>query len=188
MSRFKLFVVLFVLLLAVPCSAKNLEHIVDYVDLNFGDTESSIFLDTDSIRLSELGTGKNSGFVFRVFDMKSREERQKFMHSLISSRATDYFGMLYYGNWAYDVCIYEMAPYRKALRLITIEHYSDTDKLIKSYRVKNAVFEPAKSYSHGRDIYNFVLKYISGKVPYYQTLPWYDYESDSYKDAVIKPE
>lgn len=169
--------VMFVLCLSCSiCSARNLQYIMDS-----SDHESALYLDTDSIRMAEIGK-PNCGMVFRVFDMKSFYDRQAFLYMLTQNRSFEQYELLAYNDWSYVVDIYEHSNSDGAIRLICEEFYNSNDELIFPMRFGDPQYKLiANNYKYTM-IFNAAARYFIDHFDYIKTLPYYDFESDSYKE------
>jgi hypothetical protein len=158
------------------CSAKNLQYIVDSTD-----HESMIYLDVDSVRMAELYT-PHYGIVFRVVTMESFYDRQLFLYTLTQNGSFKQYETLSSGGWSYTVNIYELSVADNTMRLINEEYCNANDDLILSYREPNPSYRPIKDHTIISRIAVAASRYFVDNSDYIKTLPYYDFESDSYKE------
>lgn len=158
------------------CSARNLQYIMDSTD-----HESKLYLDTDSVRLAEIGTPYR-GMVFRVFDMKSFYDRQAFLYMLTQNGSFEQYQLLSSHDWSYIVDIYEISVDDNSIRLICEEFYSANDDLILPMKFGDPRYRPINGHYKYSKISIAASKYFIDNFDYIKTLPYYDFESDSYKE------
>ena len=158
------------------CSARNLQYIMDSTD-----HESELYLDTDSIRLSEFGT-PHYGLVFRIFDMKSFYDRQAFYYMLTQNGSFEQYNLLSSHDWSYIVDIYEISVPDKSIRLICEEFYNSNDDLIFPMRFGDPQYKLIINHDKYSRITRAVGDYYMNHAEYIHSLPYYDFESDSYKE------
>jgi len=157
------------------CSARNLQYIMDSTD-----HESELYLDTDSVRLAEIGT-PHYGIVFRVFEMESFYDRQLFLYELTQNGSFKQFDTLNSHGWSYTVEIYEYSVPDMAMRHVCEEYYNANDDLILSKKSDDFRYRPVKGHSIISKIAVAANQYAIDNFDYIKTLPYYDFESDSYK-------
>lgn len=172
-------VICFMLILLLSfsiCSARNLQYIIDSTD-----HESKLYLDTDSVRMAEIGT-THYGIVFRVFNMESFYDRQLFLYTLTQNGSFKQYETLSSHGWSYTVEIFEYSVSDSTMRHVSEEYYNANDDLILSKRADDYRYKPIKDHTIIQRIAIAACKYFVSNADYLKTLPYYDFESDSYKE------
>jgi hypothetical protein len=163
-----------VLSLTATCSATSLKYVCD-----FGDYDSHVYVDVDSIRLAEKNDESHRGFVFRTFWKPSGVDRMKFLATNMGNGSAIAF-QLYEQNYAYSVYIYELdLMYR--MRTIAVEFRNQNDDIIKVLNFKDPPYKDTHEHSQDYRIAKTAYTYAREKFQYIKTLPYYDHASQSYK-------
>lgn len=162
------------LLLTGTCSATRLKYICDY-----GEYDSHIYLDVDSIRLAEKNDKYHRGFVFRTFWKPSGYDRMKYLATNMSKGSSLAY-KLYTHDYSYDVYIYEV-DLKYGMRLITAEFYNHNDALIHVLNFKESPYENTRNHSRDYLIAKSAYAAAREKFPYIKSLPYYEHASQSYK-------
>lgn len=160
--------------LTAPCSATNLKYVCD-----FGDYDSHVYVDVDSIRLAEKNDESHRGFVFRTFWKPSGVDRMKFLANNMGNGSSIAF-QLYEQNYAYSVYIYEI-DLKYKMRTIAVEFRNQNDDIIKVLKFKDPPYRSVKEHSQNYLITKTAYSAARERFKYLMTLPYYDHASQSYK-------